>query len=216
MDNRAGFDMDKLSLESAIRNETEEAIRAIGEKEAAEIKKLNDEYAAEVDDFRNRAMSQTDALISQESSRVENRANLDLKKHKLRSAEAFISRTVEAAMKTIREHPDYKNFFTVALGDAAARIPAKAEVRLMRDDLVFAGEIREELKDTTKGSDIILVEDRTIRWGGCIIVDDSGGRIFDNTIERSYFRKAPVIRREVMKFLSNISFRNRHVRRRDG
>jgi flagellar biosynthesis/type III secretory pathway protein FliH len=146
--------------------------------------------------------AQTNAKIRQESSRVENRAKVDLKKHKLKSVEAYIGRIVEEVAKGIREHPQYKRFLLDAIGDAVGRIPGGVEVRLKSEDLVFEQEIREAVKTAGGDRDIAIVEDKTIKWGGCIIVDVPGGRIFDGTIERISFRKSSAIRREVMSLLA--------------
>ena len=197
--------MDKISLESAIRDEAALAILAIAQKEAAEIKRLDDAYAAEIEEFKNRSQAETDAMIGQESSKVKNRADLDLKKHKLKSVEAFINRTVDEAVKVIRDNPHYKRFLMDAICDSVGRIPTGAEVRLKSEDLAFENEIRETLKAAGGNRDIAVMEDKTIKWGGCIIIDVPGGRIFDNTIERIYFRKSPAIRREVMRLLGDPS-----------
>lgn len=197
--------MDKIPLESAIRDEAALEINAIAQKEAEEIKRLDDAYAAEIEDFKNRNQAKTDAMIRQESSKVKNRADLDLKKHKLKSVEAFINRTVNEAVKVIRDNPHYKRFLMDAICDAVGRIPTGAEIRLKSEDLAFEKEIRETLMAAGGNRDIAVMEDKTIRWGGCIIVDLPGGRIFDNTIERIYFRKSLEIRREVMRLLGNPS-----------
>ena len=195
--------MEKPSLESAIRDEAERAIKAIADKEAAEIKRLHDAYAAEMEAFRKRTEEQTSARIRQESSKAESRTGLDVKKSRLRSIEAFINRTVEEAVKRIRDNPRYKKFILDAVTDAVCLIPTGAEVRLRSEDLVYEQEIRETIKGTGRTGEMTFAEDKTIKWGGCIVVDGPGGRIFDSTIERIYFRKAPAIRREVMKLLSN-------------
>jgi len=195
--------MDKISLENAIKGEAEQAIRDIALKEAEEIRKLNDAYAAEIDDFRKGIQTQTDARIKQESSKAENRTRLDIKKLKLRNLESFINRAVEEAMEDIRDNLNYKKFLLTAITDAVSRIDEAAEVRLKREDLVYEKEIKDSLKTTGKGMDVIITEDTGIRWGGCIVIDRSVGRIFDSTIERIYFRKSPQIHREVMKMLGN-------------
>lgn len=197
--------MDKTSLESAIKDEAGRTIADIALKEAQELRRLDDTYTAEVDNFKKRTETDTDTRIRQESSRVENRAGLDLKKLKLKSVEAFISRTVAEASKMIRDNLRYKPFLLGAIVDAARLIPTGAEVRLAGEDLTLANEIRDVLKAADAGSDITFAEDKTIKWGGCIIVDIQGGRIFDSSIERIYFRKSPAIRREVMRLLENSS-----------
>ena len=191
------------SLESAIREEAGRVIADIARKEAAEIKKLNDTYAAELEDFKIKTMARTETRIRQESSKVENRAGLDLKKFKLRSVEAFISRMVADVAEEIRDNPHYKKFLLAAISDAIGRIPAGAEVRLKSEDLARERDIREALEIAAGTREIAMVEDKTITWGGCIIVDVAGGRIFDSTIERITFRKSSAIRREVMTLLNN-------------
>jgi len=195
--------MDKISLENAIKGEAEQAIRDISLKEAEDIWKLDDAYAAEIDAFKKDIQTQTDARIRQESSKAENRTRLDIKKLKLRNLEVFINSAVEEAMKEIRDNPHYKKYLLGAITDAISRIPEAAEVRLKREDLIYEKEIRDSLKTAGKGMDAIITEDAGIKWGGCIVVDRSVGRIFDSTIERIYFRKSPQIHREVMKMLGN-------------
>jgi flagellar biosynthesis/type III secretory pathway protein FliH len=192
---------DKKSLENAIRNEAEQQILAIAHKEAEEIKRLDDAYASGLEEFSNSIKAQTDARIRQESSKIENRATLDLKKLKIRSIEALTSRTVEEAMQTIRHNPNYKKFLLDAVVDAVGRILTGAEIRLKADDLLFKDEIMDVLKASGVKGEIVILEDSRIKWGGCIIVDVSGGRIFDSTIERIYFRKSLLIRREAMRQL---------------
>ncbi|MFZ7111519.1 MAG: V-type ATP synthase subunit E family protein [Desulfatiglandales bacterium] len=196
--------MEETPLENAILDEAEHAIRVIAREEAAEIKKLSDAFAGEMEDFRERNEAQTDARIRQESSRMENRAGLDLKKSKLKHIEAFIKRTVEDVAERIGENAHYKRFLLEAVNHAIGRTSTDLEIRLKSEDLVHEQEIREAVKVSGKTRDVTVVEDKGIRWGGCIIVDVHGGRIFDSTIERIYFRKSPEIRREVMTLLGRV------------
>ena len=195
----------KLSLESAIRDEAGRVIAEFARKEAEEMRRLDAEHAAELEAFRKEIEARTNAKIRQESSRVENSARLNLRKSRLRSVESFISRSVEEVAKGIRDDPRYKPFLLSAIRDAVGRIPNRAEVRLAGDDLVLEREIREDVRSAGRSGDIAIVEDRTIRWGGCIVMDASGGRIFDSTLERVTFRKSAAIRREVMSLLARPS-----------
>jgi len=196
--------MDNTSLESAIREKAQQAIQSIMQKEADEIKKLDDAYTAEVNYYKDRMQIQTEARISQESSKAKSRISLDLKKLKLRTIESFISKTVEEAANAIRENVQYKRFLKDAILDAVSHIPNKAEIRLRSEDLSFENDIREALKVAGENKDIVIKEDNKIKWGGCIITDLSKGSIFDCTIERLYFRKSQLIRREVMSQLDNL------------
>ena len=195
--------MEETALESAIRHEAEHAIRVIAQKEAAEIKRLSDAFADEIEDFKKRTEAQTDARIRQESSKMENRASLELKKLKLKYIEAFINSTVEGVAKEIRDNSHYRRFLLDVINNAVGRVSMGIEIRLKSEDLGHEQEIRKAVKVSGKTGDITIVEDKKIKWGGCVIVDVHGGRIFDSTIERIYFRKSPAIRREVMTLLGN-------------
>jgi flagellar biosynthesis/type III secretory pathway protein FliH len=192
---------DNKSLENAIRGEAEQQILAVAHKEAEEIKRLDDAYASGLDEFKSSIKAQTDARIRQESSKIENRATLELKKLKIRSIEELTNRSVEEAMKTIRQNSGYKKFLMDAAVDASGRILTDVEIRLNAEDLVFKNEIIDALKTSGVKGDIMILEDSGIRWGGCVIVDVQGGRIFDSTIERIYFRKSLLIRREAVRLL---------------
>jgi vacuolar-type H+-ATPase subunit E/Vma4 len=193
--------MDNTSLETAIRSEAEEIISRLRLKGSEEIKSLEDAYAAERDAFQKETLSRTDARIRQETSKLENRSSLNLKKLKLRAIEAFIGRVVEEAVKGIRGNPLYINFLIEAVIDALNAIHLTAEIRMMSDDLVFEKEIREAIVSAHLNRDISFMPDNIIRWGGCIIADPIGGRIFDRTIERIYFRKSLQIRQEFMRVM---------------
>lgn len=199
MDNRS------TSLEDSIKKEADEIIRDLMQKEADDIKALDNAQAAELADFSNRIKAQTDERIGLETSKIENRAALDLKKLKIRSIELLIKIAVEEAVKTVRDKPLYKKFLLDAIADAMGQIRAGAEIRLGKNDMALEKEIRDALKSAGLSYDIIFREDNSIKWGGSIIIDISDGRIFDSTVERIYYRKSLLIRREAMVLLGEFS-----------
>jgi len=201
--------MDKTPLESSIREESERAIRAIKEMEVSEIKKLDEACASETENFRKKSEAEIDAKIEQELSRLENRGILERKKLKLRTIEDFINHIVDEAVKGMRNDQRYKKFLSDTVCDAVGQIQTRAEIRLKKEDIVFSKEIVDSLKVAAgKNRDIGIKEDSTITWGGCIVHDDQRGRIFNNTIERIYFRKSPAIRQEIVRILKekNVAF----------
>lgn len=193
--------MDKTPLESSIREESERAVRAIKEMEASEIKKLDDACTAEIETFRKKSEGETDARIRQKLTRLENRGILERKKLKLRIIEDFINHIVDEAVKGMRNNQRYKRFLSDTICDTVGQIQTRAEVRLKKEDLVFSEEIMDSVKAAGRTPDIIIKEDSTITWGGCIVHDEQGNRIFNSTIERIYFRKAFSIRQEIMRIL---------------
>ena len=194
---------DKTSLEGAIQDEARRVIEDLAVKEALELKRLEEAYASELEDFKNRTGARMEAKIRQECLRLENRAGLNQKKFKLKNIEAFVSRVLEEALKGIRDNPRYKTFLLGRVVETTAGIPEGAEVRLKSEDLVLEKEIRKALKGASVREDISFVEDKTIKWGGCIVVDPHKGRIFDSSMDRIYFQKSDAIRREVMKMLDD-------------
>ncbi|HOD62941.1 MAG TPA: hypothetical protein PKO04_01635, partial [Smithellaceae bacterium] len=126
--------MDNTSLENSIKRASEEMIAEIREKEARELGRLDEDYAAEIERFRKTMEAETRSRMDQELSRLENRAVLERKKLKLTTVERFIQRIVEDVMRGIRSHPRYRQFLMDAAAGAAAQIPENVEVRLAPDD----------------------------------------------------------------------------------
>lgn len=193
--------MSRTVLESSIREESARLVAAIGEKEAAEIRRLDDSYLAGIESFTKQVGIDTEARLRQELVRIENRAGLERRKHKLVCVDSFINLVMDEVVSGLRLDPEYKRFLLNAVLDAARHIPAAVEVRLMAQDLVFETQIREIVKAAGLNRDMAIKEDPTIKLGGCLVFDVSGGRIFNHTIERVYFRKTLLIRREIMKIL---------------
>lgn len=198
--------MDKTSLESSIREESQRAIRTIKKKEASEIKTLDEACAAEIEGFRRKTEDETEARIAQELSRLENRDILERKKLKLRIIEDFINHIVKEALQEMRNDPRYKEFLLHAVCDASEKSQAGVEIRLKKEDRVFEEEILEAVKADGRNRGIAIHEDNTIKWGGCIVRDEPGGRRFNNTMERIYFRRSPMIRQEVVRILKQKGF----------
>jgi vacuolar-type H+-ATPase subunit E/Vma4 len=193
--------MGTIPLENSIREESENTIRAIREKESSEIERLEEAFAAEREEFRTKIDNETDARIRQELSRLENKGILERRKMKLRSMDSFINEIVDETVKGLRNTTHYKKFLFDAICDVTGRIQGRAEVCLNKEDLVHEQEIMAAVRAVHRDPDIVFKNDPAIRWGGCIIHDDQGGRIFNSTLERICFRKSTVIRHESMKAL---------------
>ena len=198
--------MDKTPLESSIWEESRSAIQAIRDKEAAHIKELDAACDAEIAAFKDRIEEQTRSRIQQEVFKLKNRGIVERRKHKLHAVEEFITSIVDEAVNGIRHDVRYQNFLIDAIRDALENIRDSAEVSLKKEDLVFREEIMAAVKDNSKGPEVAISNNDTIVWGGCIVHDAAGGRIFNSTIERIYFRKSPAIRREVVRILREKGF----------
>lgn len=195
--------MDSTTLESSIRKESEERIADVLEKEAAEMKRLDEEYAAELEHFRQKIETETQARIDQELSRVENRAVLERKKMALASMENFINRMVDDVMKQIRQNPGYRPFLVDAARHAVTQISGSVEVRLNPEDMVMEKDIRMAILSAGNQRNVEIKADKSIGWGGLVIVDEAAGRVFNHTLERRYFRRAGLVRRRALKILQD-------------
>ena len=193
--------MDKSSLESSIRDESRLAIQAIKDKEASEVMRLDDLYADEIEAYRTKTSAETDARIEQELSKITNRSMLERKKRNLKLIEDFISRSVEEAVKGLRDDPRYRLFIVETLVKAAGQVHGRAEVHLKEQDRALGEEIMEKFTSSAGKHKLVIHEDNTIKWGGCTIKDEQGGRIFNATIKRICFRNYQIIRRELMKIM---------------
>ena len=165
------------------------------------MKELDAACASEIAAFKEENETQTHSRIQQEIFKLKNRSVLERKKHKLLVVEEFITRIVDETIKGIRNDVRYRNFLVGAIRDALGKMKDLAEVGLTGKDLAFRDEIMNVLKNAGTKPDIVITGDDTIGWGGCVVHDITGGRIFNSTIERIYFRKHSAIRREVVRIL---------------
>lgn len=198
--------MKQPPLEESIRKESEEAVRVIKEREAEEIRQLDEACTAGVEKFREKTEAEGRAKIEQELFRLENKGILERKKLKLCGLDDFMGRMVKEAVQIMRADPRYKTFLLDRVREAVGGIQAGFEVSLKKEDLALEKEIMEIVREAGENPDIAIHEDAAIQWGGCTIRDGSGGRIFNSTIERIYYRKSPTIRREIMKILNERGF----------
>lgn len=188
-------------LEKSIREESARAVAAIKEKEAAEIRHLEETFAAGMESFQKQAEADTEVRLQQEISRLSNRAVLERRKLELQSMEQFINRLVDEVMKSIRNNSLYRQFLLDALLDAAGEIPGGLEVRLNPEDISLKNDIMAYLAAAGKNQNIVIESDPAIHWGGCLIYEKAGSRIFNFTLERIYYRNSLPIRQRIVKIL---------------
>jgi vacuolar-type H+-ATPase subunit E/Vma4 len=198
--------MKQPPLEESIRKESEEAILAIREKEALELQQLEADCTAEIEAFRKKTEAEDRSKLEQERSRLQNKALLERKKLNLRGLDDFMGRMVKEAVKIMMTDPRYRKFLLERVRDAAGEIKGGIEVFLKKEDLAFEQEIVKAARGRRRNPDVELREDPAIQWGGCAVRDGSNGRIFNSTTERIYYRKSPMIRREIMKILNKKGF----------
>lgn len=193
--------MDNTTLENSIREEAARAIAAIKEKEALEIRQMDDLYSVEMENFRKQVETETEIRIRQEISKLENRAILERRKTKLRNTEQFINGIVDEVMKKIRHNPNYRQFLLEAICDGVKMAAADVDIKLNKEDIPLEKDVLAAIAAMDGKQNVVIAEDPNIKWGGCLVWDKQKGRIFNNTLERIYFRKSLLIRRKAMSLL---------------
>jgi len=198
--------MEKTTLERSIREESQRLLLSLKEKESVEVQKQDEACAAEIESFRKKHENETDKKISLELERLENRGLLELKKANLKFIETFINHNVKEVVKGMRKDQRYQQFLLQTIRQAASSITGKVEVLLAKDDCVLEKEIKEVIKEDGANPEILINDDPTINWGGCIISDPQRGLRFNSTMERIYFRKLSLIRRYALRILKHKGF----------
>ncbi|KQC07267.1 MAG: hypothetical protein APR62_00655 [Smithella sp. SDB] len=193
--------MENTTLENSIREESARAIAAIKEKEALEIMHMDEIYSSETDNFRKQTESETEMRIRQELLKIKNKTILERRKIKLRSIEKFINRIVDEAVKEIRSKPHYKQFLIESICNFVKEVQNDVEIRLSAEDLFLEKDILAAIAAEDGNHKVVITADVNIKWGGCLILDKERGLIFNNTLERIYFRKSLLIRQRVTNIL---------------
>lgn len=198
--------MEKTALESSIVQDTQRAILEIRQREASEIEMLERQCTQEIEAFREKTASQNRKRIAHELSKIRNRVVIEGNKIRLCIIEEYIDRVVEEAAKEMKNNSRYLEFLARAVCAALKEIEDDAVVGLKKDDLVFKDSIAAALRASAGLHSVSIREDSTIKMGGCIVYDDALGRIFNMTVERIIYRRALLIRQEVMRILAEKGF----------
>jgi vacuolar-type H+-ATPase subunit E/Vma4 len=194
--------MDANPLENTIREMAARGVEAIQGRQAESIRRMEAELVAEIEAFRTQTANATQARVEQALARLENRANLERKKHKLSQLESFVGTMVEEATRSVRTSPQYLPFLVDAVGEAVRKVTGGAIVGLATEDLGLVPQIKAAIKETGSDREIRFEEDATIGLGGCLLRDAKSGRIFNATLERILYRKQAQIRREVVQIIA--------------
>jgi len=194
--------MDDTVLEKTIREESARLIAALREKEAAAIRALEEDHAAGLERFRRAAAQEAAARREQELAKLKNRAVLERKKLRLRSLERFLDEIVAETVRDLRGTSPYKAFLLASVRATAQRISGEAQIRVKPEDLAWQDEILAAAGDCQSAA---VAADPSIKWGGCLVRDAAGGRLFNGTLERIYFRKSALLRRKVVQLLADYS-----------
>ncbi len=196
--------MDSTTLENSIKQEAEERILSIRNTEEQEIGRLDEMHQSWAENFRTQIRAETDAQIRQELVKMENKMALEHQKRSLWSVENFTRQIMEEVLSEIRNHPLYPPFLISSIVRAGKSISGQMEIRLTKEDLGWEKNIQEAVRTAGINSPLTIRDDPSIRWGGCLVMDEKRGRIFNLTLERIYFRKSSLIRRRIVKILANV------------
>ncbi|MCK9230436.1 MAG: hypothetical protein M0Q23_05845 [Syntrophales bacterium] len=198
--------MENSSLENSIREEAHRAIEAVRGREALELKQLDESHTADID----RRLKEVEADITErlewERSRIANRGILEKRKLRLRAVEDLTEGCVEKSFRAIGSDPRYRDFLLRFITGALERVPGEARVMLRGEDLGFRKDIEKAMAESGRTAPWTIEEDKTLQRGGALVEDREDGRILNGAVDRIYFRKSAMIRREVMDVLKKHGF----------
>lgn len=198
--------MENTALENSIREEAHRAIEAVKEREALELKQLDESYAADIAERRNEADSEIAERLEWERSRIANRGVLEQRKLRLRAMEDLAEGTVETAFQVIGNDPRYKAFLLRLITGCLDQVTGEARIGLRKEDLRFRKDIEDAIGASGRTAPWMIEEDSTLQRGGAIVEDRERGRVLNGAVDRIYFRKSAMIRREVMDVLKKHGF----------
>lgn len=215
-DNTLKTNRDEIGLINSIKENSAGKIHVIKQQSNDEIKKLNERYVSDIEEFKRKSDDETSNKVNQELSKIRNRALIEKKKLQLRIIEDFIATMIEEAIRELRssDKDRYKEFLQDSVDESLSQIKGgEALVYMSEEDMGLEGiNIKETIMQKAGHSpDISIAVDKGITQGGAIVVDKERGLYYNSTIERIVYRKYHEIRKEVSKILSERSIINNQL-----
>jgi len=215
-DNTLKTNRDEIGLINSIKENSAGKIHVIKQQSNDEIKKLNERYVSDIEEFKRKSDDETSNKVNQELSKIRNRALIEKKKLQLRIIEDFIATIIEEAIRELRssDKDRYKEFLQDSVDESLSQIKGgEALVYISEEDMGLEGiNIKETIMQKAGHSpDISIAVDKGITQGGAIVVDKERGLYYNSTIERIVYRKYHEIRKGVSKILSEMNIINNQL-----
>jgi len=215
-DNTLKTNRDEIGLINSIKENSAGKIHVIKQQSNDEIKKLNERYVSDIEEFKRKSDDETSNKVNQELSKIRNRTLIEKKKLQLRIIEDFIATIIEEAIRELRssDKDRYKEFLQDSVDESLSQIKGgEALVYISEEDMGLEGiNIKETIMQKAGHSpDISIAVDKGITQGGAIVVDKERGLYYNSTIERIVYRKYHEIRKEVSKILSEMNIINNQL-----
>jgi len=186
------------SVRESVRKKIE-AINSASERERADIDAA---IHREIEEYRGEQQEVFDGTISSEGGKIRNLSAIAMKKQKLEGIESFIKKILSEASGSIRKDPRYADFLTACVTSALKNIKSgSASILISAEDMPLSTALGEGINKAGFSISFTISPDERVRMGGAMVIDDSAEVIYNNSVERIFYRKNDEIRREIVRSL---------------
>ncbi len=201
--NETALKNDPAGLIETLRRNVRSKIDGINSDADAEIKRIEDQVRDEIENFRAAEQAKSEKIIQYEEGKAANLLSIELKKQNLEVINGFINSVLTGASEIIRSDRRYADFLkqcaTAPLKDITGR---SMTICISPRDAEFSEMIMNEASKKCSNIKIRIIQDEGIITGGALVIDDEPEVVFNNTVERIFYRKSDELKRVIMRLVN--------------
>lgn len=189
-------------LVDSVRENIMRRIDEVNSSTDMEINEIEKKLNAEIGEFREMQQLKHEEIIKYEGGKIRNLASTAIKKQRLDGIEAFILKVINNAAVSITKDPGYPEFLQSCVISGIENVKGRsATVIVSESDMVYSDAIIDKVSASGYRIKIKISADDRVRTGGAMVIDDDEEVIYNNSVERIFYRNKEEIRREVVRSL---------------